>query len=80
MKTLIVLAAAAVVASAGSSPAFARQGCGMGFHRAPNGMCRPNRDQQIVYVEGRYYPHRGYWHENRWYHHRHRRNGVWIYL
>jgi hypothetical protein len=62
------------------SPAAARQGCGMGFHRAPNGMCRPNRDRQVVFVEGRYYPNRGYWHDNRWYHHRHRRNGAWIYL
>ena len=82
MKTLIALAAAAVVATAGTAPADARQGCGPGFHRAPNGMCRPNRDRmmRMRYVEGRYYGGHGYWWHNRWYQHRHRRNGVWIYL
>ena len=83
MKTLIAIAAAAVVATAGSSPALARQGCGPGFHRAPNGMCRPNRDNRMMrvqYVEGHYYGGHGYWWHNRWYQHRHRRNGVWIYL
>jgi hypothetical protein len=77
------------VATAGSSPALARQGCGAGFHRAPNGMCRPNRDNRynrydrmrhMAYVEGHYYGGHGYWYHNRWYQHRHRRNGVWIYL
>lgn len=83
MKTLIALAAAAVVATAAASPADARQGCGPGFHRAPNGMCRPNRDMQNMqnrWTEGRYYPGRGYWWHNQWRHHRQRRNGVWIYL
>jgi hypothetical protein len=80
MKTLVAVAAAAVVATAASSPAEARQGCGPGFHRSPNGMCRPNRDRQIRYVEGRYYPGQGYWWHNQWRHHRQRRNGVWIYL
>jgi hypothetical protein len=85
MRTLIALAAAAVVVSSGSSPALARQGCGPGFHRAYNGMCRANRDtrmqmRQVRWTEGRYYAGRGYWWHNRWYQHRHRRNGVWIYL
>jgi hypothetical protein len=79
MKALIALAAA-VVATAAASPADARQGCGPGFHRAPNGMCRPNRATRIRYVEGRFYPGQGYWWHNRWRHHRQRRNGVWIYL
>ena len=83
MRTLIALAAAAVVATAGTSPADARQGCGPGFHRAYNGVCRPNRDtrmRRMQYVEGRYYAGRGYWWHNSWHHRRQRRNGVWIYL
>jgi hypothetical protein len=81
MKMLIALAAASVVAIAAASPADARQGCGPGFHRAPNGACRPNRDQQqMQWVEGRYYPGHGYWYHNQWRHRRERRNGVWIYL
>lgn len=85
MKALIALGAAAVIATAAASPANAREGCGPGFHRAPNGVCRPNgdmrdRDMHDRWVEGRYYGGHGYWWHNRWYQHRHRRNGVWIYL
>ena len=80
MKALIALAGAAVIASVAATPAVAREGCGRGFHRAMNGMCRPNRGKEMRYIEGHYYRGQGYsWH-NRWYHHRHRRNGVWIYL
>ena len=79
MKTLVALAAAAVVATAGASPALARQGCGPGFHRAPNGMCRPNRRNREVYIVGRYYPGRGYWYQNRWYRHRVRWHNSWRY-
>jgi hypothetical protein len=81
MRTLIALAAAAVVATAAASPADARQGCGPGFHRAPNGMCRPNRGgMRVQYVEGRYYRGQGYWWHNAWHQRRQHRNGVWIYL
>lgn len=83
MKLLAALGVASALAVIASSPAGARQGCGPGFHRAPNGMCRPNRDmrmRQMRWTEGRYYSGRGYWWHNRWYQHRHRRNGVWIYL
>jgi hypothetical protein len=82
MKALIALGAAALVTAAAASPANAAQGCGPGFHRAPNGMCRPNGPPpgQVVWVEGRYYPHHGYWWHHHWWQHRHRRNGVWIYL
>jgi len=83
MKALIALGAAAIVATA-ASPAAAREGCGPGFHRAPNGMCRPNRDMRDnmreEWIEGHYYSGHGYWWHNRWYQHRHRRNGIWIYL
>jgi hypothetical protein len=80
MKALAVLGLASVVALAAASPADARQGCGPGFHRIPNGRCVPNRNQQMRWVEGRYYAGRGYWWHNQWRQHRQRRNGVWIYL
>jgi hypothetical protein len=81
MKIVTALGMASAVAMmAAAAPADARQGCGAGFHRAPNGVCRPNRGNRVVFVEGRYYPGRGYWWHNRWYHQRHRRHGVWVYL
>jgi hypothetical protein len=85
MKILAAVGVASAIALAASAPANARQGCGPGFHRAYNGVCRPNRDtrmrmRQVRWTEGRYYSGRGYWWHNRWYQHRHRRNGVWIYL
>jgi hypothetical protein len=80
MKTLIALGLATAIAGIAAVPAQAREGCGQGFHRAMNGMCRPNRGPQMRWLEGHYYPNRGYWYQNRWYQHRHRRNGVWIYL
>jgi hypothetical protein len=83
LKAIAALAVASGIAMLAAAPADARQGCGPGFHRAPNGMCRPNRDmrlREMRWVEGRYYGGHGYWWHNRWYQHRHRRNGVWIYL
>lgn len=87
MKFVTALGAASIIAMVASTPAAARQGCGRGFHRTPNGMCRPNRDRHDRYdrdhmrwVEGRYYAGHGYWWHNRWYQQRHRRNGVYIYL
>jgi hypothetical protein len=80
MKTLIALGLATAIAGIAAAPAEARQGCGTGFHRAMNGTCRPNRGTRARWIEGHYYRGQGYrWH-NRWYQHRHRRNGVWIYL
>jgi hypothetical protein len=81
MKTLTALGIASAAAMIAVAPASARQGCGPGFHRSYNGMCRPNRDNmQVQFVEGRYYHGRGYWWHNGWHHRRYRRNGVWIYL
>lgn len=81
MKALVALGAAAIIATiAASTPAQAREGCGPGFHRAGNGMCRPNRGTQMRYMEGRYYHGQGYWWHNQWYQHRRRQRGVWIYL
>ena len=81
MKTFIALGAAAAMALVSSAtPASAREGCGKGFHRTPNGMCRPNRGTQARWIEGHYYRGQGYWWHNRWYKQRQRRNGVYIYL
>jgi hypothetical protein len=80
MKILIAVATAAVIATAAASPAAAREGCGRGYHRAWNGMCRADRGTYARWVEGHYYQGRGYYYHNRWYQHRRQRNGVWIYL
>jgi len=80
MKALVALGAAGLVAMVASSPAEAREGCGPGFHRAMNGMCRANKGTRMRYMEGRYYNGHGYWWHNRWYKHRRRHHGVWIYL
>jgi len=80
MRTLIAIAAAAIVAAAGASPAAAREGCGNGFHRAMNGMCRANKGTQARWLEGHYYAGRGYYYQNGWYPRRHRHNGTWIYV
>jgi hypothetical protein len=79
MKVLAALGLASAMALASASPAQARQGCGPGFHRAPNGMCRPNRGGARVFVVGRYYPGRGYWYQNRWWHRRYRHRNGWRY-
>jgi hypothetical protein len=80
MKILIGLGLATAIAGIAAVPAQAREGCGPGFHQARNGMCRPNRGTRARWIEGHYYAGQGYWWHNRWYQHRHRRNGVWIYL
>lgn len=80
MKTLIALSAAAIVATAAATPAVAREGCGPGAHRTANGMCRADRGTRERWIEGHYYAGRGYWYQNQWHQHRHRRNGVWIYM
>ena len=80
MKALLALGAATLIAAAAASPAQAREGCGRGFHRAWNGVCRPNRGTPMRFIEGRYYAGRGYWYRGRWWRDRRRRHGVWIYL
>jgi hypothetical protein len=80
MKALIALGAATLIAAAAASPAQAREGCGPGFHRAWNGMCRANRGTFARRIEGRYYVGQGYWYRGRYWRHRRMRRGVWIYL
>jgi len=63
MKTVVSIAAATVLAMAATSPAVAREGCGEGFHRTANGMCRANRGTEQRWIEGHYYHGQGYWHQ-----------------
>jgi hypothetical protein len=82
MKFVTAFGLASTIALVAMSPAQARQGCGRGFHRAPNGMCRPNgpyRPGGQVWVVGRYYPGHGYWYNNRWWHRRYREHNEWRY-
>lgn len=79
MKTLAVIGLASVLAIGAASTAQARQGCGAGFHRNVRGRCVPNARTRVVWVEGRYYPGRGYWYRGRWYHHRVRWHRGWRY-
>ena len=80
MKIVIALAAASVMAATAATPAAAREGCGPGFHRAMNGMCRANKGTRARWLEGHYYPGHGYYYRNAWYHHRRRHHGTWVYV
>jgi hypothetical protein len=81
MKALVAIGLASVIALAAASPASALGGCGRGFHRSPRGFCVPNFAPvgPQVYVVGRFYPGRGYWYNNRWYHRRYRDHQDWRY-
>lgn len=82
MRTLLLAALAAGAAFIVAPPAEARQGCGVGAHRAPNGYCRPNRDRVVVAPRlriGGFYHGRGYWDGRRYWGHRFRSHGGWRY-
>jgi hypothetical protein len=81
MKIIAALGLTSAIALAAASPAAAREGCGPGSHRAPNGMCRPDRGAMAqTWVAGRYYAGHGYWYNNRWYHNRYHDHGnAWRY-
>jgi len=79
MKVLMMVGMASAIAIAAAAPADARQGCGRGFHRAPNGVCVANRGGMQVYAVGRYYPGHGYWYNNQWYPRRYRYGHGWRY-
>ena len=72
VKTLFVGIAAAAALLA-ITPAEARQGCGIGAHRGPDGFCRLNGLAPVVRV-GVFYPGYGYWDGHRYWAHR-----VWGY-
>jgi hypothetical protein len=80
MKILIATAAAAAVTlTVAATPVQAREGCGPGYHRASNGMCRANRGTAQRWVEGHYYQGHGYWANGRWWHKRYRYHNNWRY-
>ena len=85
MKKMFVLAISAIAAASSLAvvPAEARQGCGVGYHRGPQGFCRPNRPVVVVRLAGPRigvcYRGRGYW-DGRYYRaHRHWERGGWHY-
>lgn len=79
----LALAALALSATISASPAHAREGCGIGFHRGPNGYCRSNRPVVVVVpgvpVVGMFHPGRGYWDGRRYWAHRYWHRGGWRY-
>ncbi|MEG8038841.1 hypothetical protein QP166_05590 [Sphingomonas sp. LR60] len=82
MRMLLLAAIATGAALTVAIPAEARQGCGVGAHRAPNGYCRPNRGRAVVVRPSRigvYHPGRGYWDGHRYWAHRYRWHGGWRY-
>ena len=79
MKALTALGLASAMALIAISPANAAEGCGPGMHRGPAGACRPNRDGEVTWVVGRYYPGHGYWYHNQWYQHRSHWHNGWRY-
>lgn len=85
MKKIVSTAMAMLAVSAimTAAPAEARQGCGVGFHRGPQGVCRPNRPVVVVRpgvpAIGVYQPGRGYWDGRRYWAHRYWHRGGWRY-
>ncbi|WP_414127830.1 GCG_CRPN prefix-to-repeats domain-containing protein [Rhizobium jaguaris] len=87
MKKLLIVAFTSVAAlTAIVSTADAAQGCGAGFHRGPNGYCRPNPAPggAVVVVPGGprvgvYYHGHGYWDGHRYWVHREYHRGGWRY-
>lgn len=79
----ILLAGLAVGTLLSASPAFARQGCGVGWHRDWRGWCVPNRRGYYVAPPaptiGFYYVHRGWWDGHRYWRHRYWRHHGWRY-
>jgi len=83
MKKLLLIALAAGASLTAISPAAARQGCGIGFHRGPYGHCVPNRGPVLIApgvpTIGVFYGGRGYWDGHRYWPHRYRWHGGWRY-
>jgi hypothetical protein len=87
MKKSFLIACAAGAVMLAASSAGAMQGCGGGFHRGPNGYCRPNGPAVVVRpgavvvgpTVGGYYHGRGYWDGHRYYAQRYYHGGGWRY-
>ena len=92
MRNLLIAAALASAATFAATPALAREGCGAGAHRTPNGRCVVNgrgygygrggvavAAPGVVLRVGGFYPGRGYWDGRRYYKSRYRYRGGWRY-
>lgn len=85
MNKLVLATLAAGLTLTVSTPAFAADGCGRGYHAGPRGHCRPNVRGPIVVrpgptlVIGNFYHGRGYWDGRRYWQHRYRYNNGWRY-
>ena len=72
MRTLLLATLAGVTALCATTPAVARQGCGVGFHRGAYGRCVANR-------VGYFYRGYGYWDGRRYWQRRYRWRNGWRY-
>ncbi len=84
MNKLVLASLAAGLTLTVSTPAFAADGCGRGYHAGPRGHCRPNvRGGPVVVaprlVVGNWYNGRGYWDGRRYWQNRYRHNNGWRY-
>lgn len=83
MKVNLIALIAAGATLMTCAAAEAREGCGVGAHRGPRGICRPNRIDAVVAAPGLrvgvFYPGRGYWYGGRYWAHRYRWQGGWRY-
>lgn len=92
MKHAIAILFTIAVAVGTTSPAEARGGCGIGFHRGPLGACRANGAEAVVAAPnaevvvgdrgpavGVFVTGRGYWDGRRYWWHRERWRGGWRY-
>jgi hypothetical protein len=84
MRTTLAIILCAAAALSTASAAYASGGCGVAFHRAPNGRCYPNGGPgPVIGVPGLaigvFYPGRGYWDGHRYWAHRYAWHGGWRY-
>lgn len=82
MKRAFLMMAAAATLAASATPALARQGCGIGFHRDYYGYCVPNRGRRVIVerpVIGVYYHGRGWWDGHHYWRYRYRWHHAWRY-
>ena len=90
MKFAIAILIGVAACAVAASPADARGGCGVGFHRGPRGGCLENGTAAVVVAPqaevvvgapavGVFVRGRGYWDGHRYWHHRDRWHGGWRY-
>ena len=85
MRKLLITLAAAGSMVAIAAPAFAREGCGRGYHQGAYGRCVMNGPRYVRpaptvrLVIGNYYGGRGYWDGRRYWQQRYRHHNGWRY-